>query len=63
MFDLSTGRAVDATGKLGAQVSSRRFKEEIKQMDDASQALFALTPVSFRYKKEIVRQARRSLVW
>jgi hypothetical protein len=44
---------VDATGKLGAQVSSRRFKEEIKQMDDASQALFALNPVSFRYKKEI----------
>jgi endosialidase-like protein len=44
---------VDSTGKLGAQVSSRRFKEEIKQMDEASQALFALTPVSFRYKKEI----------
>ena len=44
---------VDANGKLGAQVSSRRFKEEIKQMDAASQALFALTPVSFRYKKEI----------
>jgi Chaperone of endosialidase len=44
---------VDANGKLGAQVSSRRFKEEIKQMDEASQALFALTPVSFRYKKEI----------
>jgi uncharacterized coiled-coil protein SlyX len=44
---------VDASGKLGAQVSSRRFKEEIKQIDDASEALFALTPVSFRYKKEI----------
>ena len=44
---------VDATGKLGAQVSSRRFKEEIKQMDDASEALFALTPVSFRYKRDI----------
>jgi hypothetical protein len=44
---------VDATGKLGAQVSSRRFKEEIRQMDEASQALFALTPVSFCYKKEI----------
>jgi len=44
---------VGADGKLGAQVSSRRFKEEIKQMDEASRALFALTPVSFRYKKEI----------
>ena len=44
---------VDANGKLGAQVSSRRFKQEIKQMDEASQALFALNPVTFRYKKEI----------
>jgi hypothetical protein len=32
--------------------SSRRFKEEIKPMDKASEALFALKPVSFRYKKE-----------
>jgi endosialidase-like protein len=44
---------VSADGKLGAQVSSRRYKDEIKQMDEASQALFALTPVTFRYKKEI----------
>jgi hypothetical protein len=44
---------VGADGKLGAQVSSRRFKEEIKQMNEASQSLFALTPVSFRYTKEI----------
>src|SRR5205823_2820440 len=44
---------VNADGKLGAQVSSRRFKEEIRPMEDASQALFALKPVSFRYKKEI----------
>jgi hypothetical protein len=34
-------------------VSSQRFKKEIKPMDEASQALFALKPVSFRYKKEI----------
>ena len=44
---------VNADGKLGAQVSSRRFKEEIKPVDRASEALFALKPVSFRYKKEI----------
>jgi trimeric autotransporter adhesin len=44
---------VNAEGKLGAQVSSRRFKEEIKPLDQASEALFALKPVSFRYKKEI----------
>jgi hypothetical protein len=44
---------VNAEGKLGALVSSRRFKEEIKPMSEASEALFSLNPVSFRYKKEI----------
>jgi len=33
--------------------SSARYKEEIKPMAKASEALFALTPVTFRYKKEI----------
>jgi hypothetical protein len=55
---------VNAEGKLGAQVSSRRFKEEIKPMHEASQALFALEPVTFRYKKEIdpARTAQFGLV-
>src|SRR6266536_5312480 len=43
------------TGLLGHASSSRRYKEEIKPMDDASQTLFALRPVTFRYKKEIDR--------
>ena len=30
-----------------------RFKDEIKPMDKASEAIFVLKPVSFRYKKEI----------
>jgi len=33
--------------------SSARYKEAIKPMAKASEALFALTPVTFRYKKEI----------
>jgi Chaperone of endosialidase len=41
------------TGLLGHATSSRRYKEDIKAMDNASQALFALKPVTFRYKKEI----------
>jgi Chaperone of endosialidase len=51
----SSGSAVfvNATGKLGTSTSSRRFKEKIKPMDQVSKALFALKPVSFRYKKEI----------
>jgi hypothetical protein len=44
---------IDSNGHLGTMVSSQRFKKEIKPMDEASQALFALKPVSFRYKKEI----------
>jgi uncharacterized coiled-coil protein SlyX len=44
---------VNANGKLGTSTSSRRFKEEIKPMDKASEAILALKPVSFRYKQEI----------
>jgi hypothetical protein len=44
---------IDSDGKLGAMSSSRRFKEEIKPMEQASEVLFALKPVTFRYKKGI----------
>ena len=43
---------VNSAGKLGTSTSSRRFKEEIKPMDTASDAILALQPVTFRYKKE-----------
>ena len=33
--------------------SSQRFKEDIKPMGNASEAILALRPVSFHYKKEI----------
>lgn len=42
-----------STGLLGHVTSSRRYKNDIKAMDNASQTLFALKPVTFRYKKEI----------
>jgi trimeric autotransporter adhesin len=44
---------VNGQGKLGAQVSSQRFKDEIKPMDHASEVIYSLKPVSFRYKPEI----------
>jgi hypothetical protein len=44
---------VNSDGKLGTSTSSRRFKEEIKPMEEASEAVYALKPVIFRYKKEI----------
>jgi hypothetical protein len=33
--------------------SSQRFKDEIKPMGDASEALLALKPVTFRYKADL----------
>ena len=42
-----------ATGLLGHEFSSQRYKEDIKPMDNASEALFALKPVTYRYKKAI----------
>jgi hypothetical protein len=44
---------VNSEGKLGAQVSSRRFKDEIKPIGQASEVIYGLKPVSFRYKPEI----------
>src|SRR6266545_3391723 len=44
---------INSNGFLGTITSSRRFKEEIKPMEQASEALFALKPVTFRYKKGI----------
>jgi hypothetical protein len=43
----------NSDGKLGVISSSARFKEAIKPMGKASEAILALKPVSFRYKKEI----------
>jgi hypothetical protein len=48
---------VDADGKLGTNTSSERFKENIKPMGKDSEAILALTPVSFRYREEIDPQS------
>jgi hypothetical protein len=44
---------VDSSGHLGTTTSSARFKENIKPMDKASEAILGLKPVIFRYKKEL----------
>ena len=44
---------VDSSGHLGTTTSSARFKAEIKPMDNASEAILALKPVTFCYKQEI----------
>ena len=52
---MPTGVAVivDSGGHLGTVVSSERFKEAIKPMDKASEAILALKPVTFRYKRDL----------
>jgi trimeric autotransporter adhesin len=44
---------VDASGHLGTTTSSARFKEAIKPMDKASEAILSLQPVTFRYKHDL----------
>jgi trimeric autotransporter adhesin len=44
---------VNASGQLGVAASSERFKDEIKPMNNVSEAILALQPVTFRYKKTI----------
>jgi hypothetical protein len=47
------GVIIDTNGHLGTVVSSARFKDGIKPMDKASEAILALEPVTFRYKHEL----------
>src|SRR5216110_1165756 len=44
---------VNGSGRLGTVASSQRFKDDIKPMDKASEAILALKPVTFHYKKEV----------
>lgn len=41
---------IDSNGQLGTMNSSRRFKEDIQDMGDASSGLMRLRPVTFRYQ-------------
>jgi len=43
---------IDSGGQLGTASSSRRFKKEIKAMEQASEGILALKPVTFHYKSD-----------
>ena len=55
---------VNSNGRLGTQApaSSRRFKNEIKPMEKASEAILALKPVTFHYKNDKTNTAQFGLV-
>jgi hypothetical protein len=42
---------IDSAGQLGTVSSSRRFKEDIRDMASTSQRLLQLRPVTFRYRQ------------
>jgi len=44
---------VNSSGQLGTMTSSRRYKQDIQGMDQASDVLYALKPVTFKYKPGI----------
>jgi hypothetical protein len=72
LFDNKSGHAkvasgvgvlINANGQLGTVVSSARFKDDIRPMDKSSEAILALQPVTFRYKKDLDPDSSRSLAW
>ena len=44
---------VNSNGRLGTRTSSTRFKREIKPMENTSEAILALKPVTFRYNEKL----------
>jgi Chaperone of endosialidase len=54
VFDVSIETAAGPNfQRLGIDSSSRRFKDDIKPMNELSEAIFKLKPVTYRIKKEI----------
>jgi hypothetical protein len=53
---------IDSAGQLGTVSSSRRFKDEIKPMDQASEAILCLKPVTFHYKSDHTARPQFGLI-
>jgi hypothetical protein len=53
---------IDADGNLGLQPSSRRFKQDIKPIEKASEAILALKPVTFHYKTDKLNMPQFGLI-
>ena len=53
---------IDSAGQLGTMSSSRRFKKEIKPMEQSSEAILALKPVTFHYKNDTKGIAQFGLI-
>jgi hypothetical protein len=51
---------MDSDGQLGTSNSSRRFKKDIKPMDQSSEVILALKPVKFHYKNADTKKAKNT---
>jgi uncharacterized coiled-coil protein SlyX len=51
---------IDSSGQLGTINSSRRFKKDIRPMDQTSEVILALKPVTFHYKDGDTKKARET---
>jgi len=51
---------VDSDGQLGTSNSSRRFKKDIEPMNQTSEAILALKPVTFHYKNQDTKKAENT---
>jgi Chaperone of endosialidase len=53
---------IDSAGQLGTASSSRRYKKEIEPMDNASEVILALKPVTFHYKSDKTNRPEFGLI-
>ena len=53
---------IDSTSQLGTFSSSKRFKKDIKPMDNSSETILALKPVSFQYKNDKTNRPQFGLI-
>jgi len=53
---------IDSAGQLGTMNSSRRFKKEIKPMNNASESILGLQPMTFHYKNDTASTAQFGLI-
>ena len=53
---------IDSSGQLGTVSSSQRFKNRIKPMNEVSESLLRLKPVTFHYKSDKTNTAQFGLI-
>ena len=53
---------IDSAGQIGTLSSSRRFKKDIKPMNETSEAILALKPVTFHYKNDNIGTPQFGLI-